>query len=207
MAIFYSSDFHLGHSNIIKYSGRPFTNAKEMDEAIIERHNSIVKPNDHWWYLGDLTMERGSLASQQAQDTIRLVNRLQGHGRILLGNHDHFPFSVYIDCGFEKIQASHVHDNILFTHIPIHPRSMGRFIANVHGHTHAAAPYDPVLRVNYEEVWEGKEQVVTGVSPYINICVEQTHYAPISLEEVKGRIKAAVSAWSTGPEEPCIISG
>ena len=44
--IWFTSDFHLGHSNIIRFCKRPFGNAHEMNEAIVEHLNSCVKPVD-----------------------------------------------------------------------------------------------------------------------------------------------------------------
>lgn len=193
MNLFYSSDPHFGHENIIRYAGRPFGSAREMDERLIEWHNAYVKASDHWWCLGDLTMERGTRGGPQAQAFIKLIRSLNGHKRLLLGNHDHFPFQVYVDAGFEKIQACHVHDNILFTHIPIHPGSMARFIANVHGHIHQQNAFAPVERTPFYRVWKDKRQVEKGVSPYVNICVEKTAYRPLSLDEVKGRIAEAAA--------------
>lgn len=46
MTIWLISDTHFGHENIIGYCGRPFANAAEMDEAMIERWNATVKPSD-----------------------------------------------------------------------------------------------------------------------------------------------------------------
>jgi len=44
--IWFTADFHFGHSNIIRYCNRPFRNAEEMDQTILERLNSSVKAND-----------------------------------------------------------------------------------------------------------------------------------------------------------------
>ena len=41
-----TADFHLGHANIIRDCSRPFATVEDMDEAIVERLNASVKPND-----------------------------------------------------------------------------------------------------------------------------------------------------------------
>jgi calcineurin-like phosphoesterase family protein len=51
--IWFTADFHFGHSNIIRYCNRPFRNAEEMDQTILERLNASVKVNDILYFLGD----------------------------------------------------------------------------------------------------------------------------------------------------------
>jgi len=47
------SDTHFSHSNIIRYTGRPFQSVKEMDERLIENWNALVKSQDTVFFLGD----------------------------------------------------------------------------------------------------------------------------------------------------------
>ncbi len=53
MKIFVCSDTHFGHANIIRYCSRPFANANDMDNALIERWNSRVSEADIVYFLGD----------------------------------------------------------------------------------------------------------------------------------------------------------
>jgi hypothetical protein len=53
----FTSDFHLGHFNIIRYCNRPFADTQEMNEVIVERMNASVKPNDVLYFLGDFCWE------------------------------------------------------------------------------------------------------------------------------------------------------
>ena len=53
MGIFYISDPHFGHANIIGSCGRPFESLQQMDETLIERWNAKVGNNDHVYIGGD----------------------------------------------------------------------------------------------------------------------------------------------------------
>jgi calcineurin-like phosphoesterase family protein len=174
MEMWFCSDHHLWHENIIGYTGRPFSNAEEMNEALLESHNELVKPQDHVYFLGDMTMLRNG---RDKERFIQEVRKYNGHKRLFLGNHDHFSIKTYLDAGFEKIYATwRTEDNIIFSHIPIHPQSLGSVIANVHGHIHEAPEYEPAF-------------VNDRCIPYINVSMENIDYKPINREELLIRIK------------------
>ena len=186
MQLWFISDTHFGHEAIIQYCNRPFQNAREMDYALTENWNTLVKPEDHVHHLGDVTMDR---TGSQREHFIKLIRSLNGHKRLYMGNHDHFGVRTYLDAGFENIYATSRHmGNFVISHIPIHPSSMGTARANVHGHIHnnQAKDFKPVLQVT------GKGKVI--VKPYVNISVEVTDYKPITMDEVERRINAAVEA-------------
>jgi hypothetical protein len=52
----FTSDFHFGHFNIIRYCNRPFESTEEMDACIADRMNQCVKANDTLYFLGDFCM-------------------------------------------------------------------------------------------------------------------------------------------------------
>jgi calcineurin-like phosphoesterase family protein len=54
--IWFTSDFHFGHFNIIRYCRRPFENVQAMDDAIADGVNACVKPNDVLYFLGDFCL-------------------------------------------------------------------------------------------------------------------------------------------------------
>ena len=177
-----TSDSHFGHHNIIEYAGRPFDSADQMDAYMVEQWNERVKPQDHVYHLGDVTMAR---SSNQVEWFTKLIKSLHGHKRLILGNHDHFPVKTYVNAGFEKIRGTGawLGNGLLLSHFPVHPSSIGvRSIACVHGHIHEKLSPPPVIRDT-----DGAK------IPYINVSVEVTGYGPISIDEVQARIRKALS--------------
>jgi len=81
MAVFFTSDLHFFHNNIIKYCKRPFENAKEMNLAIINNWNSVVQPEDTVYVIGDVSFG-------EPKATEKLLEQLNGEKHLILGNHD-----------------------------------------------------------------------------------------------------------------------
>ena len=79
--IYFTSDTHFWHENIIKYTNRPFSSVEEMNETIINNWNNIVKENDIVFHLGDF----GFCGSSKMND---ILNKLNGQIYLILGNHD-----------------------------------------------------------------------------------------------------------------------
>lgn len=151
--VYIVSDTHFGHANIIRYCNRPFADAREMDAAMIERWNATVRPQDHVYHLGDVAMSQAALH--------RVMPRLHGHKRLILGNHDNVaPISNYAQY-FGKILMWRQFHPLLLTHAPIHPGSFGKMRVNVHGHIH---------------------QQPSPEGPYLNACVEWRDYTPVHLD-------------------------
>jgi calcineurin-like phosphoesterase family protein len=82
--IWFVSDHHFGHENIIKYESRPFRNASEMDSAMIHAHNMLVDEEDTVYILGDFTL-------LGAQEAVNYMWNLKGRIKILSNefHHDH----------------------------------------------------------------------------------------------------------------------
>jgi calcineurin-like phosphoesterase family protein len=79
--IFFTSDEHYGHANIIKYCGRPFKSIEEMDEELIRRHNSVVQKYDMVIHAGDFAM-------CSEKEAYKYIYRLTGQPLFLRGSHD-----------------------------------------------------------------------------------------------------------------------
>ena len=78
----FTSDFHLGHRNIIRYCGRPFASVEEMDAAILANLNKLVDADDVLHFLGDFCLG-GPDQARQYRDRIVCRNI-----HMVEGNHD-----------------------------------------------------------------------------------------------------------------------
>lgn len=79
--IWLTSDTHFGHDKDFIYGSRGFRNVAEMDAALIENWNKLVKPEDIIYHLGDLMLGDN-------QHGLECLRKLNGHINIILGNHD-----------------------------------------------------------------------------------------------------------------------
>jgi calcineurin-like phosphoesterase family protein len=84
--VYFTSDFHLFHKNVIRFDNRPFDNVDKMHIAIEEGWNEVVQPQDIVIYLGDLSFAR----REEKQTVEDILNRLNGTIHFVLGNHDKY---------------------------------------------------------------------------------------------------------------------
>jgi calcineurin-like phosphoesterase family protein len=82
--VYFTTDFHLFHHNVLKFDKRPFNDVHHMHQIIEQRWNETVNPDDIVIYLGDL-----SFARREDKDYInQMLERLNGKIHFVLGNHD-----------------------------------------------------------------------------------------------------------------------
>ena len=93
---FFTGDQHFNHVRILQYSQRPFASVEEMNEALIARFNETVGPDDTVYILGDLVMGKD----------LRCAGRLNGHKKLLMGNHDTQPPEAYEALGIQVIREN-----------------------------------------------------------------------------------------------------
>ena len=77
----FTSDTHFGHKNIIKYCNRPYDNIDNMDKSLISNWNSVVKPGDDIFHLGDFSFNGEKNISKYS-------DQLNGKIHLIWGNHD-----------------------------------------------------------------------------------------------------------------------
>ena len=80
--VFFTSDLHLHHKNIMRYCNRPFPSVEEMDEAIINNWNKTVADEDTVYVLGDWVW---TFSIGKCAETLK---KLKGKKYLILGNHD-----------------------------------------------------------------------------------------------------------------------
>ena len=184
-ATFLVSDTHFGHAGVCRFTHpddpevklRPWSDPDEMDEEMVRRWNERVRPTDKVYHLGDVVINRRAL---------RTLHRLNGDKVLIRGNHDIFRDEEYRTY-FRELRAYHVLNGMILSHIPVHEASLGRFGVNIHGHLHASR----VKRARGVDARTGA--VLYGTDNdfrYHCVCVEQTDFAPILLDDVYKRIRA-----------------
>ena len=79
--IYFWSDLHCGHENILKFDNRPFKDLDHMHEVLINNYNSTVPENGICYFIGDIGLGKS--------DTVKkVVSRMHGTKILILGNHD-----------------------------------------------------------------------------------------------------------------------
>lgn len=162
--IYFTSDTHFGHKNIIKYCNRPFNSVEQMNEEMIRRWNNIVQPNDEVYHLGDFSMGRGSIPKIW-------LPKLNGKIHLIRGNHDpnvegFHSVQDYLELKYNKKYY------ILF-HYPIMSwNRMHNGARHLFGHVHGA-----LTKINGRKTIEDRLSMDVGSD-----CCD---FRPISIEEVE----------------------
>lgn len=173
------SDTHFGHQAILTFKDRQgnlirgsrFDSVQQMNECMLDNWNSVVKPGDHVYHLGDLMM-------MDKQEFSKFFPRLNGSKRLVVGNHDDIKFLAKGEF-FSKIMMWRIFKDfgLMLTHTPTHYSNLlrltnktGKFpedctcLYNIHGHIHQ----NPSPR-----------------GPYRNVSVEAIDYTPIHIETLR----------------------
>ena len=81
MTIWFTSDLHFGHQNILKYCDRPFTDLDHMHTMLVDNFNSVVQWTDCTVFVGDVAMGHRT-------ETLPILRRMHGDKILVPGNHD-----------------------------------------------------------------------------------------------------------------------
>lgn len=164
--IFFTSDTHFGHENIIRFCKRPFADAKEMNTVLREKWNAKVGPLDTVYHLGDFAL------GPDSKDIAAAAWNLNGNIHLIKGNHEDVALNQFPD-RFKSIQdylelkVSSSQRVVLF-HYPL------RTWHHV-----------------YQGVWHLYGHVHGGLESYgksFDIGVDNWNFEPLSLDEVAERM-------------------
>lgn len=160
---YFTADEHYNHKNIIKYCKRPFISIEEMNEIIINNHNSIVSSNDTTIHAGDFVF------CNTFKGASVFYYKLNGSHIFIKGSHDKWMNKSYHEIWEKTIDGIHV----VVCHYPMllwgksHYGSIQLF-----GHVHKTDRHDITLTENQ-----------------MNIGVDTNNFYPYSFDEIKKLLK------------------
>ena len=183
MKVFFTSDLHFGHANVIRFDGRPFETVEEMNEELIRRWNAKVDKGDLVYVLGDMIW--------RMQDCASVIRRLNGQIILIKGNHDRFIKNAGVK---NMLAAVKDYDDICVTledgrkkrcilsHYFI-PMYIGhRYNAvHLHGHSHNTEEAREEERITQDLIEKGYTLRIYNVG-----CMHWD-YAPVTLDEILRR--------------------
>jgi calcineurin-like phosphoesterase family protein len=183
------SDTHFRHENILKFKDRDgnpvrghlFKNVDDMDEHMIDRWNSVVKPGDIVYHLGDVVMGDRDWFKKNWP-------RLHGSKRLIVGNHDDIPF-LASGGFFKKVSMWRMFPEfgLVLSHVPLHRSSLKRNWINRNEHSFFEYWYKrwSVRNQTLLNVHGHIHQNASPPGPYRNMSVEAINYTPVNIEELR----------------------
>lgn len=171
MNLYLISDPHFGHESVINFGNRPFKDAAEMTEVLVERWNKKVGKRDTVICLGDWGW---------GSRYYGITDRLNGTIRLVMGNHDSGNMKHLVN-RFASVHGSLFKKGLMLTHIPIMMDKYHLYDWVVHGHIHDKSMNVPDYR-------------------YININMdawpyrEGEEYSPIHIDDIHAECKARLLA-------------
>lgn len=173
MTIYFTSDTHFGHKNIIRHTGRPWADVDEMGDALVAAINERVSVGDTLYVLGDFSFSLSIARARAVRERIWCRDV-----RLVPGNHDRCwdnplePLSCGVFIVEPPIADLKVGDQkLVLCHYPIMDwRGLGHGSIHLHGHIHSNPAYNEMNRAG-------------GMLRY-DVGVDANGYAPVSLEEI-----------------------
>ena len=149
------SDPHFEHAKIIEWTRREAKGFQDVDDMrwkLIKQWNSIVKPEDKVYCLGDFAFGKELGVIQ------RIAEQLNGNKHLILGNHD-TDAKIRIYQNYFRLAGSIHSGSVVMTHIPVYQEEFNNrdVMFNIHGHNHnKCLPDSRYINVNYDMMPAGK---------------------------------------------------
>lgn len=166
--IYFTADTHFGHENILRFTGRPFASAQEMDEALIENWNARVHRGDKVYILGDMFFRHS--------DPESILNRLKGQKHLIIGNHDYsWMKNVDLEKHFvfvgDTVEVPVMNRWAVLSHYPMLSYRHDTKYYMIHGHIHNNC---------HEDFWE----LLVKRPLVLNAGVDINGFVPVTLPEL-----------------------
>jgi calcineurin-like phosphoesterase family protein len=175
---YFTADHHWGHEGVIRMCGRPFASLAEMDEALVEHWNGVVRPRDTVYHLGDFSYRAGR---ERAQAIFR---RLNGRKLLVMGNHDR---QWTRELGWAEVlrdiaPVAVEGQRLVLSHYALRTWP-GAFRGALHlfGHSHGRMP---------------------GTDRSTDVGVDTWGYVPVILDQIRERMAASPAHWNEEIGEP-----
>ena len=170
--IFVTSDTHFYHNNILKYENRPFKDINDMNNKMIESWNETVSSKDEVYILGDFSFGN-------EEETIKLLNKLNGKKYLIKGNHDYVVKNKDVRDKFEWIKDYFVlkHNKMKFVmfHYPIQVWDCRHHGAiHLYGHIHSNL---------------GNHSMEYDIPNSYNVGVDVNGFKPVLIEDIIEKLK------------------
>lgn len=165
--IFFTSDLHLGHKNLVE--GLRNMSVEESDNLIIQNWNNVVTKRDNVYVLGDFVMEKHNIIE-------RYVRQLNGNIIIVGGNHDNRRCCIEYQRLGIPVMGALQYKGFICTHIPIHESTLMGFKGNIHGHIHNEGYIDGVGDYYPEQIKDKR---------YYNVNTEFHNYTPVDFSMIE----------------------
>ena len=173
--IFFTSDLHFGHQNVIRFENRPLSSVEEMNNTLIENWNAKVNKKDLVYVLGDVSWYKD-------QETSDILQNLKGRKILIKGNHDRVNGQVRNH--FENITSYdeivlNVNKHIVLCHFPVLFFNRHRYGSYMlYGHVHNSSDW-----IKVESYREELEAEGISFNAY-NVGTMVQNYEPVTIEEI-----------------------
>ena len=173
---YYIADLHFCHKNVIRFDNRPFPDTDYMNEYLIQSWNGRVTPEDAVYVLGDAFWKN-------EEESLRIMQRLNGHKHLIKGNHDRVQGRLRFH--WESIQDyAEINDDgrlVILSHYPI------MFYKNQHygsimlyGHVHNTGEWRYIERCKNEL----HDMEIPCNMINVGCMMEYMSYTPRTLDEL-----------------------
>lgn len=174
--IYFISDLHFGHENIISMDSRPFRNADEMDAELIKRWNNKVLSNDIVYILGDFSWHNSGR-------TVEILNELKGTKILIKGNHDRISQEVskcYKEiCDYKEVFVNDNH--IVLSHYPVmFYKGQYKGWYHFYGHIHMTKDFELMKKF----VQDTKNSGITQRAYNVGAMIPYMNFTPRSFQEI-----------------------